>query len=135
MRKLTKQICQLFKSEDTILIESIAPASDVFLNGRPSVFKADRNKTLNYSYTHSRIELHSVDLSSRLDFDADVFINVTYGYKGKKYNESTYDFIVSVDFTSRIRITRNGNQINDVRVNEYTRKAIESRIKSLIQIK
>jgi len=135
MRKLTKQICQLFKSEDTILIESIAPASDVFLNGRPVIFKVNRNKTLNYSYTHSRIELHSVDLSSRLDFDADIHINVVYGYKGKKYNEGAYYFTVSVDFTSRIRITRNGNQINDFRVNEYTRKAIESRIKSLIQIK
>lgn len=135
MKKLTKQFCQLFKGEDTRLIENIAPTSDVFLNGRPAVFNVDKKKTLKYSFTHSRIEFHSADLSARLDFDADIFIDVTYGYKGKNYNECTYDFIVSVDFDSRIRITRNGNQVNEVRVNELTRRAIEKRIQSLIQIK
>ena len=135
MKKLTKQFYQLFKREDTRLIESIAPTSDVFINGRPAVFTVDRNKTLKYSFTYSRVEFHSADLSARLDFDADIFIDVIYGYKGKKYNEGTYDIIVSVDFLTYIQITRNGNQVNKVRVNEATRKAIENRIKSLIQIK
>lgn len=135
MKKLNDRITNLFKGEDTRLIESICHTADVFVNEYPFILPIDNRKAETIVLSNARVSFHSLDLSARLDFDANILISVNYGYKGDKYEGGVYQYRLDIDYNSRVRITRNNNQAHEVRVNCAMRKAINDRIKSLIQIK
>jgi hypothetical protein len=128
-------IHDLFKGKNTILIESMCKDAKIYVNRAPLDLEYQSHKKTNTNIFDKQIILNSLTFKDRVDFDADIFIRVSFGYEGEKYEKVVHTTYVDVRFRSKVRITRVDYENKEVKtslVQVRATKAIKRAIENLI---